>query len=161
MDLEDWEVTNLVFILSIIIVILDQVTKFMAVKHLKTSAPYIILDNFFQFNYVENYGAAFGILQNKKIFFIIMTMAVIIGISFFIIKNYYQMNIVLRIGLSMLLGGAIGNFIDRIRLGYVVDFISFRLINRYDFPVFNIADIFIVVGTGLILILVLLDKYEA
>lgn len=151
----------MIFILSIVIVILDQVTKLLAIKHLKTAAPYIILDNFFQFNYVENYGAAFGILQNKKMFFVIMTLAVVIGISFFLIKNYYEINVFLRIGLVMLLGGAIGNFIDRVRLGYVVDFISFKLINRYDFPVFNIADISIVLGTGLILILVLLDKYEA
>lgn len=151
----------MVFLLSFIIIILDQVTKVLAIKHLKTSTPYIILDNFFQFNYVENYGAAFGILQNKKMFFIIVTLVVIVGISFFIIKNYYEINIWLRIALSMLLGGAIGNFIDRIRLGYVVDFISFRLINQYDFPVFNIADISIVIATGLILILVLFDKYEA
>lgn len=151
----------MVFIISILIIILDQVTKYLAIQHLKTSAPYIVLDNFFQLNYVENYGAAFGILEGKKIFFIIMTLAVVIGISFFLIKNYHEMNIFLRIGISLLLGGAIGNFIDRIRLGYVVDFISFRLIGRYDFPVFNIADIAIVVGTGLILILVLFDKYEA
>ena len=151
----------MVFILSIIIVVLDQVTKHLAVKYLKFSANYIILDNFFQFNYVENYGAAFGILKGKKTFFIIMTLIVLIGIISFMIKNYYSINKLLRIGISMLLGGAIGNFIDRIRLGYVVDFISFKLIGRYDFPVFNIADIAIVIGTGLILILVLLDKYEA
>lgn len=66
----------------------------------------------------------------------------------------------MRIGLGMLLGGTIGNFIDRIRFGYVVDFFSFRLFNRYEFPVFNIADIAIVVGTSLILILVLFDRYE-
>lgn len=149
------------FILTIFIIIFDQVTKLMAIKYLKTSPPYIILDNFFQFHYVENYGAAFGILQNKKIFFVIITLAVVLAITFFLIKNYYEINGFMRIGLSMLLGGAIGNFIDRLRLGYVVDFISFRLINRYDFPVFNIADIFIVAGTGLILLLVLLDKYEA
>lgn len=149
------------FILSILIIILDQVTKFFAIKHLKAAAPCVILDNFFQFNYVENYGAAFGILEGKKVFFIIMTLAVIVGISFFLIKNYDEINIFLRIGISLLLGGAIGNFIDRIRFGYVVDFISFRLIGRYDFPVFNIADIAIVIGTGLILILVLFDKYEA
>ena len=149
------------FILTIFIIIFDQVTKLMAIKYLKTSPPYIIVDNFFQFHYVENYGAAFGILQNKKIFFVIITLAVIFAITFFLVKNYYEINGFMRIGLSMLLGGAIGNFIDRLRLGYVVDFISFRLINRYDFPVFNIADIFIVAGTGLILLLVLFDKYEA
>lgn len=149
------------FILSILVIILDQVTKFLAIKHLKTAPPITIVDNFFQFNYVENYGAAFGILEGKKVFFIIMTLAVVVGISFFLIKNYHDMNVFLRIGISLLLGGAIGNFIDRVRFGYVVDFISFRLIGRYDFPVFNIADIAIVMGTGLILILVLFDKYEA
>lgn len=151
----------MVFILTILIIILDQVTKLMAISNLKTSPPYIILDNFFQLHYVENYGAAFGILQNKKIFFVIITLSVILAITVFLIKNYYQINIYMRVGLSMLLGGAIGNFIDRLRLGYVVDFISFRLINRYDFPVFNIADVFIVAGTGLILLLVLFDRYEA
>ncbi len=151
----------MVFIISILIVILDQVTKHLAIEHLKTSAPYIVLDNFFQFHYVENYGAAFGILEGKKVFFIIMTLAVVVGISFFLIKHYHEINVFLRIGISFLLGGAIGNFIDRVRFGYVVDFISFRLVGRYDFPVFNIADIAIVIGTGLILILVLFDKYEA
>lgn len=151
----------MIFILSVIIIILDQLSKFAAIKFLKTSAPYTIIPNFFQFNYVENYGAAFGILQNKKVFFIIITLAVIVGISFFLVKNYYNINIFMRIGLAMLLGGAIGNFIDRVRWSYVVDFISFRLINRYEFPVFNIADIFVVIGTIIIVILILFDKYEA
>lgn len=151
----------MIFILSVIIIILDQLSKFAAIKFLKNSDPYIIIPNFFQFIYVKNYGAAFGILQNKKVFFVIITLAVIIGISFFLVKNYYNINIFMRIGLAMLLGGAIGNLIDRIRWSYVVDFISFRLINRYDFPVFNIADIFVVIGTIIILILILFDKYEA
>lgn len=151
----------MIFILSVIIIILDQLSKFAAIKFLKTSAPYTIIPNFFQFNYVENYGAAFGILQNKKVFFIIITLAVIVGISFFLVKNYYNINIFMRIGLAMLLGGAIGNFIDRVRWSYVVDFISFRLINRYEFPVFNVADISVVIGTIIIVILILFDKYEA
>ena len=60
----------------------------------------------------------------------------------------------------MLMGGAIGNLIDRIRYGYVVDFISFKLGKGYDFPVFNIADLFIVTGTFLVMVLILLNKYE-
>lgn len=151
----------MIFILSVVIIILDQLSKFAAIKFLKTSPPYIIIPNFFQFNYVENYGAAFGILQNKKIFFIIITLAVILAITIFLVKNYYSINIFMRIGLGMLLGGAIGNFIDRVRLNYVIDFISFRLINRYEFPVFNIADIFVVLGTIILLFLILFDKYEA
>ena len=65
-----------------------------------------------------------------------------------------------RISLAMLIGGAVGNFIDRARFGYVVDFISIKLINRYDFPVFNIADICVVVSTIFIVYLVLFDKLE-
>lgn len=151
----------MVFIVSSLIIILDQISKLLAVKYLQGSASYIIKKNFFELTYVENYGAAFGILQDRRTFFIIMTLAVVIGIAFFIINNYYAMNGFLKVGLAILLGGAIGNFIDRIRLGYVIDFISFKFINKYHFPVFNIADIFIVLGTGLILILVLFDKYEA
>lgn len=150
----------MIFILSAII-LLDQLSKYAAIKYLKESVPYTIIPNFFRLSYVENFGAAFGILQNKKIFFIIITCVVIFSLSFFLIKNYYKINIFMRIGLGMLLGGTIGNFIDRVRFGYVVDFISFRLFNSYEFPVFNIADISIVIGTSIILILVLFDKYEA
>lgn len=150
----------MIFILSVVIIILDQLSKYNAIKFLKSSTPYIIIPNFLQFNYVENYGAAFGILQNKKFFFIIITFVVIIVIFVFLIKNYNNINFFMKIGLAMLLGGAIGNFIDRVRWSYVVDFISVRLINRYEFPVFNVADIFVVIGTIIILILILFDKYE-
>lgn len=151
----------MIFILSAIIIVLDQLSKYAAINYLMESAPYIIIPNFFRLSYVENFGAAFGILQNRKIFFIIVTCIVVVSLSLFLIKNYYRINIFMRIGLSLLLGGTIGNFIDRVRFGYVVDFISFRLFNRYEFPVFNIADIAIVIGTSIILILVLFDKYEA
>ncbi|WP_313756388.1 signal peptidase II [Tissierella sp.] len=150
----------MIFILSAFIILLDQFSKYAAINHLKESASYVIIPNFFRLTYVENFGAAFGILQNKKVFFIIITCAVILSLILFLTKNYYRINIFMRIGLGMLLGGTIGNFIDRIRFGYVVDFFSFRLFNRYEFPVFNIADIAIVVGTSLILILVLFDRYE-
>ncbi len=121
----------------------------------------MIVEDFLQLYYVENYGAAFGILQNRKVFFIIVTSIVIISIVFFLYKNPYNLNKIMQIALSMLLGGSIGNLIDRIRLGYVVDFISIRIGKGYDFPVFNIADTFIVIGTFLIIIMVLLDRYEA
>ncbi|MBU5440362.1 signal peptidase II [Tissierella sp. MSJ-40] len=151
----------LLFILSVLIVVLDQVSKLAAIRHLKGNVPYVIIENFFQLNYVENFGAAFGILQHKKILFIIITSLVVICISLFLIRNQHALNRFMKVALGMLLGGAIGNLIDRIRLGYVVDFISVKLINKYDFPVFNVADVFIVVGTVLIVILVSFDRYEA
>ncbi|WP_246566761.1 signal peptidase II [Tissierella simiarum] len=151
----------MLFILSVLIVVLDQVSKLAAIRHLKGNVPYVIIENFFQLNYVENFGAAFGILQHKKILFIIITSLVVICISLFLIRNQHALNRFMKVALGMLLGGAIGNLIDRIRLGYVVDFISVKLINKYDFPVFNVADVFIVVGTVLIVILVSFDRYEA
>ncbi len=150
----------MVFILSIIVVIADQISKYFVIERLKGTVSHVIIPGFLKFTYVENYGAAFGILKNKKTFFIITTTLIIIFISLFLIRYYYKINIFMRIGLGLLLGGAVGNFIDRIRFGYVVDFINVRLFNSYDFPVFNIADISIVCGTIIILILTLLDKHE-
>lgn len=151
----------MVFLLSLVIIIFDQFTKLKAVKLLMHKKPYIIIKDFIQFHYVENRGAAFGILQDKKIFFIIITLLVIICTSYYLIHNYYDLHNLTRIGIALLLAGAIGNLIDRARLGYVIDFISVRLINAYDFPVFNIADISIVIGTVVIMILVIFDKYGA
>ena len=150
----------MVFILTAIIIVLDQVSKYAAIKHLKNQRPIVIIENFFQLIYVENRGAAFGILQGKRVLFLIITIAVILIISFYLIKYYHQLNPLTRISLAMLIGGAVGNFIDRARFGFVVDFISIKLINRYDFPVFNIADICVVISTIFIVYLVLFDKLE-
>ncbi len=149
-----------IFILPIVIVILDQISKFAAIKYLKNQKPYIIIDNFFQLHYVENRGAAFGILQHRRTFFIIITLVIIIFLTFYLIKYYHHLSKLSKIAFGMLIGGAAGNLIDRIRFGYVVDFISFKLINRYDFPVFNIADICIVISTILIVFMVLFDEFE-
>ncbi len=150
----------MVFLFSLIIIVLDQLTKYQAVQHLMHKKPYVVIKDFMQFHYVENRGAAFGILQDKKIFFVIITLTVLIITSYYLIHNYYDLNKYTRIGVALLLAGAIGNLIDRVRLGYVIDFISVRVINAYDFPVFNIADISIVIGTVIIMILVIFDKYK-
>lgn len=150
----------MVFILSIIVVIADQLSKYFAIERLKGSISHVIIPGFLKFTYVENYGAAFGILKDKKMFFIIITLIIIMFISIFLIRYYNKINIFMKIGLALLLGEAIGNFIDRVRFAYVVDFINVRLFNSYDFPVFNIADISIVCGTIIILILTLLNKEE-
>lgn len=148
------------FILSIIIIFLDQITKYFAIANLKGNAASVIVPDFFKLVYVENYGAAFGILRNKKFLFIIITFIVVVAIAFFLFKYQDKLNIFMKIGSGLLLGGAIGNLIDRVRFGYVVDFVSFRFFNRYEYPVFNVADMAIVVGTLLILFLILFDKQE-
>lgn len=142
------------------IVLLDQLTKFFATIYLMAGNPYIIIKDHFEFRYVQNYGAAFGILQQKRLFFIIITLAVVLFIGYYLYRNFDKLSSISRFSISILLGGAIGNLIDRIRLGYVVDFLRVNIIKSYDFPVFNVADMFIVVGTILIVYVVIFDKYE-
>lgn len=145
--------------ISLIIIVLDQITKFYAIKMLKGNTPIIIIKNFLQLNYVENFGAAFGILQNRKVFFVVMTTIVVIGIIIYI-KTNINLTTIMKIALTMVVGGAIGNLIDRIRLGYVIDFVDVNFWGLYDFPVFNIADSSIVIATFLICYLVVFNKYE-
>ncbi len=139
------------YIIATIIIVLDQISKKYAVKYLKNGSPIEIIDNFFQLSYVQNYGAAFGILQNKQLFFIITTIIIIFGIIYFMKVNNTTKTI--NILLMLIIGGAIGNLIDRIRLGYVIDFLDIKFGNFYDYPVFNLADSFIVIGT------IILDNY--
>lgn len=148
------------YFISIIIIILDQLTKNYAINNLKGSSPIVIIDGIFELVYVENRGAAFGILQDKRIIFIIITLLVISFILIYAYKNSNQLTIYSHISLAMLAGGAVGNLIDRIRFGYVVDFIKVDLFRSYSFPVFNIADIFIVISTILLAYFIIFDKYE-
>jgi len=134
-----------VFIVAFIVV-LDQVTKYLAKTYLKPVGSIPLIPNVFHFTYVENRGAAFGILQNQRWLFIVLTVVVSAVIVYYLFTRS-QESIVLTIALSMILGGAIGNLIDRLRLGYVVDMLLFVLI---DYPVFNVADSFVVIGTILL-----------
>ena len=148
------------FIMVLAIVLIDQITKLAAIKYLKGNKPFIRIEDFFQLYYVENTGAAFGIFKNGRYFFIIISILVIIFVAFFVFKYFNSLILTMKIALSMFIGGAIGNLIDRIRLGYVVDFLSFRLPWGYDFPVFNIADTFIVISTIFIMVMLLFSKQE-
>lgn len=147
------------YIIGILMLISDQVSKYYAVELLRGHEPYVLVDNFLQLNYIENFGAAFGILQNKQLFFIILTTLVIIGILIYIKLNT-KLSKPMIFALVMVVFGALGNLIDRIRLGYVIDFIDVKFGNFYDFPVFNFADSFIVVATIIIMYLVLFEKHE-
>lgn len=140
-------------------VILDQLTKMWALSILKDGTSIKIIKDFLRFTYVENRGAAFGILQNQIWFFVIITfiMIIVLGYMFFKYKNITNLS---KLSLVLIAGGAIGNFIDRIIRGFVVDFIDVKFGNFYDFPVFNIADSFVVCGTVLLIILMLFNKFE-
>lgn len=144
------------FIIIAAVIALDQYTKYLALTRLVNYDTIPLIENVFHLTFVKNRGAAFGILQNQKWFFIVVTGAIMIGIIYYIYREKPESKL-LMISLSMILGGAVGNLIDRVRYSYVVDFFDFTLIN---FPVFNVADSFVVVGT-IFLSYYLLFKYDA
>lgn len=146
-------------IIILLFAVIDQISKYFVDDLLKLSDPVILIENFLRLNYVENRGAAFGILQNQQTFFIIITSVVIAVVAIYRIK-VRGFNSFANIALDLIIAGAIGNLIDRIRIGYVVDFIDVNFWGFYDFPVFNVADICVVIGTFLLALLILLNKYE-
>jgi lipoprotein signal peptidase len=143
-------------ILTIIVLIaLDQLTKYIAVTNLQPIHKVVLINGFFNLTYIENRGAAFGALQGARWFFVILAAAVIIaGGIYYARMPKTKKTLLLRISMLLIGGGTIGNVIDRLFRTYVVDFLDF-IIFGYDFPVFNLADIFIVVGTGLLMIYIL------
>lgn len=140
------------YIMIGILIFLDQYTKHWAVVRLKDNSPIIVIDKILEFSYLENRGAAFGSMQGKQLFFIILTFIFTIFLLYILYKvpktKYYTP---LICSVVILISGAIGNFIDRASQNYVVDFISAVFI---DFPVFNVADIYVVCSMILIAILV-------
>ncbi|MBD5477663.1 MAG: signal peptidase II [Lachnospiraceae bacterium] len=139
------------------LIALDQYTKYLAVIHLKDKPAYNIINGVLELNYLENKGAAFGMLQNQKAFFIFVAVVTlsVIGYVLFKVPDRKKYGI-LHLLLSLIAAGAIGNMIDRIRFDYVVDFIYFVLIN---FPIFNVADIYVTVST-VVLVFLLLFVYK-
>lgn len=140
------------YIMIGILIFLDQYTKHWAVVRLKDNSPIIVIDKVLEFSYLENRGAAFGSMQGKQSFFIILTFIFTIFLLYILYKvpktKYYTP---LICSVVILISGAIGNFIDRASQNYVVDFISAVFI---DFPIFNVADIYVVCSMILIAILV-------
>lgn len=132
-------------IISALLIFLDQITKLLAVKYLKGQESFIIWENVFELRYLENRGAAFGIMQGQKLFFVIFTSIALVAIVWFYLKKIPadKKYIYLDIISILLFAGAIGNLIDRVRLNYVIDFFYFILI---DFPIFNVADIYVTVA---------------
>ena len=126
-------------------IFLDQLTKYLAVVHLKGKEAYVLWDQVFQLEYLENRGAAFGMLQNQQIFFFFSVILISVVVVWFYLSLQMEKKFLpLRLCAVFIMAGAYGNFIDRLRLGYVIDFFYFKLI---DFPVFNVADIYVTVST--------------
>jgi signal peptidase II len=129
------------FLCALAIVIFDQLSKFFVLKNLHPAESIPLIKNIFHLTLVFNSGAAFGIFKNQLFLFIAVAFLCVIFISFQLISCSQTLRAE-RIGLGLVLGGAVGNLIDRIRFGYVVDFLDFRV-----WPVFNLADSAITIGT--------------
>ncbi len=134
-------------------IVLDQLTKILSVLFLKPLDTLPLIKNVLHLTYVENTGAAFGMLKDQRWIFITVSALTIIGMLLYLYLGHAE-NMLYAVSVSMVISGGIGNMIDRLALGYVVDFIDFRLIN---FAVFNGADSFVCVGAGLLILALILD----
>jgi len=142
---------------AVLLIAVDQVTKYFAVTKLMNQKSWIIWDGVFELRYLENRGAAFGMLQDQKLFFVTIAIIILAVIIYVLIKAPYQkMYTKLHITLIFIASGAIGNLIDRLRYDYVVDFLYFSLIN---FPIFNVADIYVTLSS-IYLVFLLLFVYK-
>lgn len=138
----------LYYLLAAGIIALDQLSKFLVVKYMELGESIPLIADVFHLTSHRNMGAAFGILQNQRWLFVVITTVVVIGIVVSLIRIGKKQPRV-SLALSLVLGGAIGNFIDRVMTGQVVDFLDFTLIN---FPIFNVADMAITIGVGVLLL---------
>ncbi|MCM1091579.1 MAG: signal peptidase II [Muribaculum sp.] len=143
--LSRWKMLCIDAVLAVALLLLDQYTKYLAINRLKGKPAFVLFDGVLELQYLENRGSAFGMLQNQKFFILFVGIIFLIVILFFLFKlperkRYVRVHLLL----SVIIAGGVGNMIDRFRFDYVVDFISFVLIN---YPIFNVADIYIVLGT--------------
>ena len=136
--------------ISLAVILIDIITKLLVSNNMLLNKSITIIPNFFYLTYARNYGGAWSIFENSTLIITIISLIVIIGIIYYLYKNKTTKKLEI-IGYSLLLGGAIGNLIDRIIYGYVIDFLDFYILG-YDYHIFNIADIGIVIGIILLLI---------
>ena len=137
----------------ILLVILDQITKNLAVLHLKDKPAIVLWDGVFELHYLENSGAALGMLQNQKILIVSNAAVILVIIGYLLIKLPRSKHFaILEILLVLIAAGAVGNMIDRVQYNYVVDFFYFKLI---DFPIFYVADIYVSVSCVVLAVLIL------
>ena len=137
----------LVLVISAAIVVLDQIFKYLAINNLKSIENIVVIDNLLYFTYLENRGAAFGIFSNQRWLFIIATVLAIILLVYLVFVKKFQSKI-FNISVALIIGGGVGNLIDRISLGYVVDYIQISFFP----PVCNFADYCITAGTIILII---------
>ncbi|MBQ4284509.1 MAG: signal peptidase II [Lachnospira sp.] len=156
-SLYNWKALIVLLVSAVILVAIDQVTKIISVNSLKDKAPFVIIEGVFEFYYLENTGTAWGLFAGARYIFLILTVIILAVIVYIVLKMPYNKKYMpLHIVIILIASGAVGNFIDRLCLGYVRDFIYFKLI---DFPIFNVADIYVTVSMFAMAFLILF-KYD-
>lgn len=141
------------FIITILLIGMDQVTKILSMKYLANTNGKDIISGIFRLEYLENRGAAFGIFQGQRILLVFVTFLILTVLIYCYHKIPANRRFTpLLLSLLLITAGAIGNMIDRISRNYVVDFLYFKLI---DFPIFNVADCYVVIGAALFSLLIL------
>ncbi len=141
-----------IFFIALVVILLDQITKYWVEKNVLYAEAISIFDNILSLTKSYNAGAAFGMFQSSTLYLATFSAIVAVFILVYIIKFYKSNNLYSLFGWGLLLGGTIGNLLDRVRFNYVVDFIKLDFIN---FPIFNIADSCINIGAGLLVIYLL------
>ena len=144
----------LFLVITFLIIVFDQITKWLITNSLSLGESISVIPKLFNFTYVENRGAAFGLLQGARVFFIIITVVLLFLVVLYFVKKKPQ-SVLEKTALAFITGGALGNFIDRLCLSYVRDFIETAFMN---FPVFNVADCFVCIGAALYIIFVLCEE---
>ena len=138
----------LIFSITLIVLLFDQITKFLIRINFELNQTFPIIKNIFHLTYIQNFGAGFGILQNQQ-WILIFVSLLVIGIIFYYIDRIKEKEMLLQVLVGFVLGGTIGNLIDKLIYGFVIDFLDFRI-----WPIFNIADSFVTIGViGLIIYL--------
>ncbi|NLN47704.1 MAG: signal peptidase II [Clostridiales bacterium] len=141
------------FLIIAAVVGLDQLLKYQVIDKVMLKTNIEVIKNFFYITYVENHGIAFGLFKNKNSFFVITTTIIILALLYTIYR-FYSKKILFTVCLALIVGGAIGNLIDRLRHGYVIDYLHFTIFP----PVFNLADAAIVCGAVLLSLILFFDK---
>lgn len=139
---------------------IDQYSKFVIVRDFSLHQSIEIIKDFFSITYVQNFGAGFSILQNAKIFLSVVSISVIVMLTYYFFENKRKKDYFNKTAYLLIIGGALGNLVDRLKQDFVVDFLDFKIFG-YDFPVFNFADCFITVGCFILIIAILLEQKHA
>jgi signal peptidase II len=149
--------TGMEFIIIIAGILLDRITKIWAASSLLGNGDIVIIKGFFSLSYLENRGAAFGIFQNRVYLLAAVTIIVLLGMVYYMLR-YKPESRLLKISFAFIISGALGNLYDRLSYNYVVDFLMFHYKEVYYFPSFNVADMLVVSGTALMLLYLIKEE---